>query len=86
MAHVEMTSGPVDDGEATPKIHAALQQRGLVPGTPLADTGFLDGELLVESRDVYGVDLLGPMPADYHWQARQCTGFAAQPLKDGKSA
>ena len=85
MTNVETTSGAVDDGEATPKVHAALQQRGLVPGTDIVDTGFLDAELLVESWDVYGVDLLGPMPADYHWKARQGTGFAAQPLTDGKS-
>jgi transposase len=62
---------------AIPKMHAALQQQGFVPGTHILDTGFLDAELLVESRDVCGVDLLGPTPADYHWQARQGTGFAA---------
>src|ERR671925_228280 len=64
MTHGETTSGPVDDGEATPKIHAALQQRAFVPGSYIVDAGSLDAERLVESRDVYGVDLLGPTPAD----------------------
>jgi transposase len=68
----------VADGAATSAIHAALQQRGLQPGTPIVDTGFLDAELLVESRDHYGVDLLGPTRLDYHWQAREGTGFDAQ--------
>jgi hypothetical protein len=51
---------------ATPKIHAALQRRGLPPGTHIVDTGFLDAELLVEGRDNYGIDLLGPPRLDYH--------------------
>jgi hypothetical protein len=32
----------------------------------------------VNSREGYGVELVGPTRADYHWQARQKTGFAAQ--------
>ena len=31
ITHVETTSGPVADGTATPKIHAALRRRGLLP-------------------------------------------------------
>jgi transposase len=54
---VATTIGPAADGAATPKIHAALQQRGLLPGTHIVDTGFLDAELLVESQDHDGVDL-----------------------------
>jgi predicted HicB family RNase H-like nuclease len=75
---VETTSGPVADGAATPKIHAALQQRGLLPATHIVDTGFLDAALLADSRVHYGVDLLGPTRLDYHWQAREGAGFDAQ--------
>jgi transposase len=78
ITHVETTSGPAADGAATPKIHAALLQRGLLPGTHIVDTGLLDAELLVKSRDDYGVDLLGPTRLDYHWQARERAGFDAQ--------
>jgi transposase len=78
ITHVETTSGPVADGAATPNIHAALQQRGLLPATHIVDTGFLDAALLVDSRVRYGVDLLGPTRLDYHWQARQGAGFDAQ--------
>jgi transposase len=63
---------------ATPQIHAALQQRGLMPGPHIVDTGFLDAELFVKSRDDYSVDLLGPTRLDYHWQAREGAGFDAQ--------
>jgi transposase len=78
ITNVETTIGPAADGAATPKIHAALQQRGLLPGTHSVDTGFLDAELLVESQAHYGVDLLGPTRLDYHWQAREGAGFDAQ--------
>jgi transposase len=78
ITHVETTSGPAAAGAATPRIHAALQQRDLLPSTHIVDTGFLDAELLVESRDDYGVDLLGPTRLDYHWQAREGAGFDAQ--------
>jgi hypothetical protein len=60
ITHVETTIGPAADGAATPRIHAALQQRGLLPGTHIMDTGFLDAQLLVKSPEHYGVDLLGP--------------------------
>jgi transposase len=78
ITHVETTIGPASDGAATPKIHAALQQRDLLPGTHIVDTGFLDADLFVKSRDDYGVDLLGPTRLDYHWQARAGAGFDAQ--------
>ena len=57
---------------------AALQQRDLLPGTPIVDTGFLVAALLVESQAHDGMDLLGPTRLDYHWQARAGAGFDAQ--------
>jgi transposase len=78
ITHVETTIGPAADGAVTPRIHAALQQRGLLPGTHIVDTGFLDAELLVESPKHYGVDLLGPTRLDDHWQAQAGAGFDAQ--------
>jgi transposase len=78
ITHIETAPGPTADGATTPTIHAALLQRDLLPGTHIVDTGFLDAELLVESRVDYGVDLLGPTRLDYHWQAREGAGFDAQ--------
>jgi transposase len=68
---IDTPPGPIADGAATPEIHAALEQRGLLPGTHIVDTGFLDADLLVESQEHYGVDLLGPTRLDDHWQARE---------------
>jgi hypothetical protein len=60
ITHVETVAAPVADGAMTPRIHQALQEKALLPAVHLADTGFLDAELLVESRAAYGVELLAP--------------------------
>jgi transposase len=75
---VQTTPATTADGDVTPTIHAALKERDLLPQTHLVDTGFLDAELLVSSREEYQVDLLGPTRPDYHWQAREDQGFAAR--------
>ena len=78
ITNVETTAGPTADGAVTPAIHAALKDRDLLPSVHVVDTGFLDAELLVTSREDYGVELLGPTRGDYRWQARAGEGFDAQ--------
>jgi transposase len=78
IVHVATTTGPTADDAVTPRIHADLQRRDLLPGTHIVDTGFLDAALLVTSKDDDGVELLGPTRHDYQWQARERTGFAAE--------
>ena len=74
---VDPTSGPEADGAATPRIHAARQQRGRRPGTPSVDTGCLDAALLGERQANDGVAWLGPTRLDSHGQARAGAGFDA---------
>jgi len=74
---VQTAPGPVADGDATPLIHEALKGRNLLPERQFVDTGYLDAELLAESKKNYGVDLYGPTRPDYKWQAREKTGFEA---------
>jgi transposase len=69
------------DGERLPAIHHDLQQRDLLPTVHLADTGYVDAELLVASRRDFDVDLLGPTHGDIHWQAREARGFAASSFR-----
>lgn len=78
ITNVETTPGPVADGDMTPIIHRALERTQLLPQTHLVDTGYLDAALLVSSVQDFGVDLYGPTRLDYHWQAREGTGFAAR--------
>lgn len=81
ITHVETSAGPIADGDTTPRMHAALAARGLLPGVHIVDTGYLDAALMVSSRADYQVDLLGPTRADYHWQAREATGFAVEQFR-----
>jgi transposase len=78
ITYVETTPGPIADGDMTPVIHEGLATRDLLPGKHLADTGYVDAELLVRSQQEYGVDLVGPTRSDYHWQVRAAEGFAAE--------
>ncbi len=75
---VQTAPAPVADGDATPIIHEALKEKGLLPETQFVDTGYLDAELLAESKKNYGVDLFGPTRPDYRWQARAKQGFGMQ--------
>jgi transposase len=77
ITNVETTPAPLADGEVTTRIHKALAQKSLLPSTHLVDTGYVDGPLLVTSQFDYGVELVGPTRADYHWQAHEQKGFAA---------
>src|SRR5215207_7432719 len=74
---VQTAPGPVADGEATPLIHEALEERDLLPDRQFVDTGYVDAELLAESKQNYGVDLYGRTRPDYKWQAREGSGFEA---------
>jgi transposase len=77
IVHVATTPAPVADGDVTPAIHEALRDADLLPSKHMADTAYVDAELLVDSRREYGVDLIGPTRPDYRWQSRAGEGFAA---------
>ena len=77
VTHVETTTAPVADGTMTPTIHAALQERELLPRQHLVDTGYVDAELRVSSQRDYQVELIGPARPDVKWQARAGQGFEA---------
>ena len=72
---------PRADGDALPPIQAALQAKDLLPGLQLADTGYVAADQMVLSQNTYGIELVGPPRADYHWQAHAAQGFAAQDFK-----
>ena len=77
ITHIETTPAPQADDDAIPHIHEALATHDLLPHKHVVDTGYVDAKELVNSRQDYDVDLFGPTREDYHWQARENTGFAA---------
>ena len=78
ITHVETTAALIADGEATPRVHQALQDKNLLPKTHIVDTGYLDAALLVSTQQEYGVELLGPTRSDIRSSARQAEGFASE--------
>jgi len=75
ITHVETAAAPEADGTATPTIHAQLAAKELLPALHIVDTGYLDAALLVDSRDTYGVDLLGPTRRPQRFKERIEAGF-----------
>lgn len=75
ITNLETSSGPTADGAVTPTIHDGLKERALLPELHIVDTGYLDAEVLVPSRQDFNVDLLGPTRHDRRWQSRAAAGF-----------
>lgn len=67
--HVETTPANEQDNLALEKIHAALQEKQLLPTQHVVDAGYVSGDNLVRSNQDYQIDLLGPIRSDNSWQA-----------------
>lgn len=77
ITHVATTEATIQDCDVTATIHADLAKAELLPSVHLADEGYLDAPLLVESQRDYGIELLGPVARDGSWQAVAGQGFDA---------
>lgn len=75
ITQVETTLATTADVDALPDIHANLAQVDVLPGDHLLDAGYVAGHTIVESREQYGVNLVGPVRADTSWQARSADGL-----------
>ncbi|WP_050783589.1 transposase [Methylobacterium nodulans] len=56
--------------------HEALADKDLLPAQHLVDTGYTDAGLLIEARQRFGVDLIGPVRRDVRWRAQAGGRFA----------
>lgn len=86
---VQTTPASVHDAAVLPHIQEALSRRELLPNRQFADGAYLEGSGLVDSRERYGIDLVGPLQEDASWQARQQTGFGVAAFEldwEGKRA
>jgi hypothetical protein len=67
---VQTTDATASDMKQTPLVHEELARRNVLPQTHVVDAGYVDAGLMVESREGYGVELLGPVSRNNQWQAR----------------
>ena len=70
ITHVETTEATTTDVMMTETIHQALVDKHLAPDQHLVDGGYVDAELLVESRHAFDLELVGPVRGDISWQSR----------------
>ncbi len=75
IVQVQTTVANVQDVEMTASIQKDLAQRHLLPEEQMVDTGYVDADLLVSSRQDYGITLVGPVLADNSWQKKAGKGF-----------
>lgn len=81
ITHVETTESTTQDMSTTASIHEALAQKELLPNQHLVDQGYTSANLLVTSEKEYGVDLVGPVAVDKHWQSKAADGFSLSDFK-----
>ena len=75
IVQVETTVANVQDVEMTQTIQENLAQHQLLPDEQIVDTGYVDADLLVSSKENYGISLVGPVLSDNSWQAKAGKGF-----------
>ena len=70
ITHVVTTKAHMSDVEQTQPIHQALTKKALLPSEHLMDAGYIDSELLINSRKRHKVELIGPVRPDSSWQGK----------------
>jgi transposase len=71
ITHVEMRFSTEPDHESVEAIYHDLAAKDRLPGEHVVDQGYMSVELLANSRQDYAIDLLGTVPGDNSWQARE---------------
>jgi transposase len=72
---VETTVANVQDAQRLQTIQETLAQQQLLPEQQIVDTGYVNTDGLVSSKENYGIILLGPALPDNSWQAQAGKGF-----------
>ena len=67
--NVETTAATEQDWASVDPIHQRLEAKDLLPAEHLVDSAYVSSDLLVDSRESYGVDLVGPIRMNRSWQA-----------------
>lgn len=75
ITQVLTTPSTTADSDATPLVHEAMKQTDRLPSEHYVDEGYTDAELLVESSQQYGIELIGPVARDGSRQAVENQGF-----------
>jgi transposase len=75
IVHVATTVAATADVDTVAARHADLAGVDLLPEEHLVDAGYTSVDHVLGARGDYGVELVGPLPPDSGWQARDEGGF-----------
>lgn len=75
ITQVETTPATQQDHHALKAIQAELADKRLTPKQQLVDAGYISAKRILESRDQFAIDLIGPVHVDPSWQARTPDAF-----------
>jgi hypothetical protein len=72
---VATTVAATGDVETVAARHADLAKAGLLPDQHLVDAGYTSVDHVLAARADHDIQLVGPLPPDSGWQARDEDGF-----------
>jgi hypothetical protein len=72
---VATTDAATNDVDTVQGRHRDLAARDLLPVVHLVDAGYVSVDHLLAARADHGLELVGPLPPDTGWQARDEQGF-----------
>ena len=81
ITHVQTCPAMQMDMSSMAEIHEKLSKKNLLPSKHFVDSGYVNAELLVQSKTLYGVSLEGPVRGISTWQTRNGAGYALANFK-----
>jgi len=70
ITNVQTTEAHLADVDQTESIHQSLADKELLPSQHIVDAGYVDGTLLVESKQKHNLELIGPVRDNVSWQSK----------------
>jgi transposase len=77
IVEVAATPATTADGDIVEELHSHLAEREVLPNQHLMDMGYIDAEVLVESKAHYQVEIVGPVMPDLSWASKEAGRFDA---------
>jgi len=81
ITNVQTTQAHLSDVDQTESIHQSLADKKLLPSEHLVDAGYVDGTLLVESKQQHDIELIGPVRDNVSWQSKNPDAYDLSKFK-----
>jgi len=81
ITNVQTTEAHLSDVDQTESIHQFLANKNLLPSEHIVDAGYVDGALLVKSKQKYDLELIGPVRENVSWQSKLPDGYDLSKFK-----